>query len=90
MTDTIFFLILMIAIFSIPAMLYNSTLKILNEKGYKYSGWLITIGQFRKFAKIMKEEKNLKLKNKYRLIFWSQMALFSNPFIVAIISFASV
>jgi hypothetical protein len=55
--------------------LWCKMLGIMESKGIKVSYFLVTPGQLFEFGRVIREEKNAKLKKKYRIILWSQLAL---------------
>ena len=47
----------------------------MKSKGRKVSYFWVTPGQLFEFGRVIREEKNEKLKKKYRIILWAQVAL---------------
>lgn len=54
--------------------LWIKMLGILRAKGEQFNG-LITPGQYIRFGRLMRTEKDERTKAKYRLLFWGQIAL---------------
>ena len=55
--------------------LWFKMLAILEKKGEKVNYLWVTPGQWFKFGRVIKEEKNQKLKRKYKVLLWLQIAL---------------
>jgi hypothetical protein len=55
--------------------LWYKMLGIMEQKGRKVNYFWVTPGQLIEFGRVIREESDPKLKNKYRLILWLQIAL---------------
>jgi hypothetical protein len=55
--------------------LWYKMLRIMESKGRKVSYFWVTPGQLIEFGRVIKEEEDLKLKKKYRIILWAQVGL---------------
>jgi hypothetical protein len=55
--------------------LHYKMLRIIQSKGRKVSYFLMTPRQLFEFGRVIKEEKDAKLKMRYRIILWSQVGL---------------
>ncbi len=47
----------------------------MENKGCDVSYYFVTLGQFKEFRMVIKEEKNFSLKKEYQILFWSQIIL---------------
>ena len=65
--------------------IWYKMLGILESKGRMVKYTWVTLGQWIKFAKVIKEEKDLHQKRKYRILLWIQVVLIPTFFIGEII-----
>ncbi len=55
--------------------LWFRMLGVLENKGRRVNSFWVTPQQFIEFSRVINEEKDLNLKKKYRIFFWTQVAL---------------
>jgi hypothetical protein len=59
----------------IGLLLWLKMLKVLESKGREVSYLLVTPRQYCEFVKVIREELDQNLKNKYRIVLWAQVGI---------------
>lgn len=65
----------------VSLILWFKMLAILEKEGEKVNYLWVSPGQWIKFWRVIKREKNQELKRKYKILFWAQIALLPIYFI---------